>query len=94
MNAFVHAEYTSRNPGVVRADRAADLFASAVMLLERSLIAAAHSLKATWVRLSEARRQAEADAKLWDLALTDARVMADISRAMSKDAARDIRAYY
>jgi hypothetical protein len=28
------------------------------------------------------------------VALTDARVMADISRAMSADAVRDVKAYY
>ena len=38
-----------------------------------------------------ARRAAAADEKLWTLALTDARVMADISRAMSAHAASDSR---
>lgn len=41
-----------------------------------------------------ARKQAAEDEKLWSLALTDARVMADISRAMSADALRDTKAYY
>ena len=36
---------------------------------------------------SAARKQRAADRKLWDLALTDARVMADLSRAMSREAA-------
>lgn len=40
-----------------------------------------------------ARRAAEQDEALWRVALTDARVMADISRAMSSDAVRDIRLY-
>ena len=40
-----------------------------------------------------ARRAAELDEVLWRVALTDARVMADISRAMSSDAARAVRAY-
>ena len=39
------------------------------------------------------RRQAAEDRKLWDLALKDARVMADISRAMSQSALRDVRYY-
>jgi hypothetical protein len=43
---------------------------------------------------SAARKQAAEDRKLWDLALTDARVMADLSRAMSAEAARDLRTYY
>src|SRR6478609_1845079 len=40
------------------------------------------------------RRQAEEDRKLWDVALTDARVMADLSRAMTQAAQRDVRGYY
>jgi hypothetical protein len=32
--------------------------------------------------------------QLWELALTDARVMADISRAMTRDTVRDVRGYY
>lgn len=40
------------------------------------------------------RKQAAEDRKLWDIALTDARVMADLSRAMSRDAIRDVRGYY
>lgn len=45
-------------------------------------------------RWAQARRESAEDAKLWSVALTDARVMADISRAMSRDAARDVRGYY
>ncbi|TFZ06720.1 hypothetical protein EZ313_08880 [Ramlibacter henchirensis] len=41
-----------------------------------------------------ARRQAAEDRRFWDVAVTDARVMADLSRAMSSDAARDVRSYY
>jgi hypothetical protein len=43
---------------------------------------------------AQARRQKAEDRKFWDVALTDARVMADLSRAMSADASRDIRGYY
>ena len=39
-------------------------------------------------RWALAQKKAADDRKLWDLALTDARVMADISRAMSADARR------
>ena len=42
---------------------------------------------------AERRRAAAEDDKLWELARTDARVMADISRAMSRDAMRDVRYY-
>lgn len=52
------------------------------------------AIRAGAKRWAEARRQAAEDEKLWELALTDARVMADISRAMSADALRDTKAYY
>ncbi|HEV7815295.1 MAG TPA: hypothetical protein VGP06_09390 [Janthinobacterium sp.] len=39
----------------------------------------------------EARRQRRADDQLWSLALSDARIMADLSRAMSQDALRGAR---
>jgi hypothetical protein len=55
---------------------------------------AAKALRAGIQRWAAARKQAAEDQKLWNLALTDARVMADISRAMSADAVRDIKAYY
>ena len=51
-------------------------------------------LRAAARRWKAVRRQAAADEQLWAVALTDARVMADISRAMSADAVRDIKAYY
>lgn len=50
--------------------------------------------RAYFKRAAEARRQQAEDRRFWDVALTDARVMADLSRAMSADAARDIRGYY
>ena len=43
---------------------------------------------------NERRRQAAEDDKLWNLALTDARVMAELSRAMSSEASVDLRKYY
>jgi hypothetical protein len=55
---------------------------------------AAAALRAGLKAWAAARRQAAEDEKLWNVALTDARVMADISRAMSADAARDVKAYY
>ena len=45
-------------------------------------------------RQAAARVQRRDDQRLWDVALTDARVMADLSRAMSRDAGRDVRGYY
>lgn len=52
----------------------------------------AHRLAGWLGGLAERHRAAEADRQLWALALQDARVMADISVAMSRDAASDVRA--
>lgn len=51
------------------------------------------SLHSGYQRWATARRLAAEDRKLWDVALSDARVMADISRAMSADALRDVKSY-
>jgi hypothetical protein len=55
---------------------------------------AVHGLRGVGRRWAAARRAAIQDEKLWQVALTDARVMADISRAMSDAASRDVRRYY
>ena len=39
-----------------------------------------------YAALAAARKQRREDEKLWNLALTDARIMADLSRAMSQEA--------
>lgn len=145
MTTFVHTEYPSEHPGVVRAERAArslkGLFGSfdsargaATLLLAAvvsALLVVANQVVDTWteghllmawiimwtiaftalallaaparnagsvLRTSlrvwgERRQQAAEDEKLWAVALTDARVMADISRAMSAGAPRDARYY-
>ena len=49
------------------------------------------SLRGGLSRWQAARRRAAADERMWQVALTDARVMADISRAMSQSAAQDVR---
>jgi hypothetical protein len=67
---------------------------AALALLAAPARRAAGSLRAGLKAWSEARRRSEADRLLWEVALTDARVMADLSRAMSRDALRDTRAYY
>ncbi|HXD38954.1 MAG TPA: hypothetical protein VN649_00195 [Ramlibacter sp.] len=68
-------------------------FASLALLATPAKRASA-ALRVGLRRWNAARKQAAEDAQLWQLALTDARVMADISRAMSADAVRDIKAYY
>ena len=67
---------------------------AALALLATPAKRAVAALRAASSRWAVARKQAADDEKLWSVALTDARVMADISRAMSADATRDIKAYY
>lgn len=52
------------------------------------------AMRAGWKAAATARRNAAEDRRFWDVARTDARVMADLSRAMSADAPRDLRHYY
>ena len=54
---------------------------------------AAAVLKAGWKRWMAARKQAADDDQLWRLALKDARVMADLSRAMNAGSSSDVHAY-
>lgn len=62
---------------------------AAMALLATPTKNATHSLRMGAKAWSERRRQAAADDKLWGVALYDARVMADISRAMDSDAERE-----
>ena len=56
----------------------------------RTAAALRTSLKGAKARRLQARR----DRQYWDAALSDARIMADISRAMSAAAVQDIKRYY
>ena len=146
MTSFVHTEYPSEHPGVVRAEKAAEAISgiahgfngsrSAATLLLSAVVAAllvvANQVVDTWTEghllmawivmwtiafaalallaaparnagsvlrttlrvWSDRRKAAVQDQKLWELALSDARVMADISRAMTRDTMRDVRGYY
>lgn len=148
MTSFVHVDQPTEHPGVVRAERAAQLVAQTARnfsgarglatLLLAAIVAAmlvvANQVIETWTeghllaawivmwtvafaglallasparRASEAlavgfkgwaasRKQAAEDDKLWQVALSDARVMADISRSMNTSvrAQRLMRSYY
>jgi len=146
MTSFVHPQFRTEHPGVVRAEQAAGAFrrliagfngsrGAATLLLSAvvaALLVVANQVVDTWTEgrlllawvimwtiafaalallahparnvgsalrtalraYAESRKQTLADEKLMALAMTDARVMADISRAMTRDAARDLRAYY
>jgi len=67
---------------------------AAIALFAAPARRAATALRAGARRWASARKQAAEDQQLWNLAMTDARVMADISRAMSADALRDVKRYY
>jgi hypothetical protein len=87
MTSFAYTHYPLQHPGVVRAERG---FGGVATLAHRAVAAVVGAVQA-W---RAARRQAAEDAQYWEAALNDARIMADISRAMSASATRDIRAYY
>ncbi|HWP13233.1 MAG TPA: hypothetical protein VNN06_15530 [Ramlibacter sp.] len=67
---------------------------AALALLAAPAKSAAAALRVGLKRWAAARKQAAEDEQLWQLALTDARVMADLSRAMSAGASRDLKSYY
>lgn len=64
---------------------------AALALAAHPARAAVMGMRAQLRRWAGARRAAQQDSELWRLALTDARVMADISRAMSADAMADVK---
>jgi hypothetical protein len=66
---------------------------AALALFAAPALRVASRLRAGLSAWRESRRRAEADRLLWEVALTDARVMADLSRAMSQSALRDARYY-
>lgn len=55
---------------------------------------AAGAARATLKLWNERRLQAAQDEQYWQAALADARIMADISRAMSASALDDVKRYY
>jgi hypothetical protein len=67
---------------------------AALALMAAPARRAAAALRTGLKAWAAARREAARDEVFWNVALTDARVMAEISRAMSADAARDVRGYY
>ncbi len=95
MTSFVHVDYSLQHPGVARAERAAELIGQlasggwvlrALAAIGQPVVRLGACVQA-WTR---ALREAREDAAYWNAALSDARIMADISRAMDA-AARDLR---
>lgn len=95
MARFVHIDYPAQHGGVTRISRG--LAAIGNLSFSRAVLNGLSALGrpvtrglATW---AAARKQRREDERLWNVALSDARVMADLSRAMSQEA-RDISKYY
>ncbi len=91
MTTFVHIDYSFQHPGVARAERIGAALSAAGR--GNALLGLLALIGAPVVRLGEAlqawraaRRLARSDARYWEVALGDARVMADISRAMNATA--------
>ncbi|AVS83479.1 hypothetical protein [Paracidovorax avenae] len=67
---------------------------AALALLAGPVRRAASMLRAGFHAWKEARRREAEDEKTWNAALHDARIMADLSRAMNGIAVDNIRRYY
>jgi hypothetical protein len=67
---------------------------AALALLAAPARRTATALRAGLKDWNQRRLQAAQDEQYWQAALADARIMADISRAMSAAALKDVRAYY
>lgn len=65
---------------------------AALALLAAPARGTAQALGTAFRRANATRRRAAEDRKFWEVALNDARVMADISRAMSAEGVRAARA--
>ena len=104
MASFIRVHYPAQHGGVARFEAAIEIIAGfsatravlhALAILGSPLTRLAARVRAGLAAWREERKQREEDRKLWNLALTDARVMADLSRAMSQDALRnDVRRFF
>jgi hypothetical protein len=72
----------------------ADVLVGLLAFIGRPVTRAGSAVARGYASWLAARRERREDEKLWAVALSDARVMADLSRAMSQDALRDSRGYF
>ena len=102
MARFIQAQVPAEHDGLNRVLRGFEVLgsfsATRALLHVLSVIGApvaslSTKVSAGFARAAAARRQRREDDKLWNIALTDARVMADLSRAMSRDALQVSRYY-
>ena len=103
MARFVNSELRTEHAGITRIIRgfealgqfnAVHAVLSTLALIGSPARRAAAKVSGVLEKQADARKQRLEDERLWNVALTDARVMADLSRAMSRDASRDVRGYY
>lgn len=96
MARFVNIEYPAEHGGVTRVTRGFATLGS--LSITRAILdglsVIGRPVTRTLAAWAVARKQRRDDEKLWNVALSDARVMADLSRAMSQEAARGVRGYY
>ena len=71
----------------------ANVILALLAFIGKPVTAAASGLRRGLAAWNVARKQRAEDEKLWSLALQDARIMADLSRAMSQEAVRGARYY-
>lgn len=76
MTSFVNSDHSFEHAGIVRMHRGA--------LVLQGLVATVRAGYRAWVN---SRKQAVEDERTWNAALKDARVMADLSRAMQSHSA-------
>ncbi|MDB5750852.1 MAG: hypothetical protein JWP65_1273 [Ramlibacter sp.] len=104
MTRFIQADFPTEHAGITRftrgfaAVRQLDATLTRLVLAVLTFIGAplrqvGAKVASRFAAWAVARQQRVDDDKLWALALTDARVMADLSRAMSAEA-RSVRSYY
>lgn len=103
MARTIQAEYPTTHAGIervvegvsiLRGLRATHVALAALATIGAPLTALAARARAAVRGWTAARRQRREDTKLWNVALSDARVMADLSRAMAAEAGmpRELRA--
>jgi hypothetical protein len=102
MARFVQVEFPAQHGGVVRFSRGFEAIGNfsitrgvlhALALIGAPVTRAAAKVGQAFAGLAAASRQRKADEQLWRIAQTDARVMADLSRAMSREAQRSAHYY-
>ena len=102
MARSAHIEYSAQHAGLLRAGAVAEAIGNldahvilgVLAVIGLPVTRAAAAIRGGYAAWAQARKQRRDDERLWAVALQDARVMADLSRAMSHAAARDIKQYY